>query len=973
MSDKVRKQDEQSQTNEEQREPLLTNDPRPRSSSTESESSIPYTDRLNDTNTSSTISRASSTNGNASREQLPEGNTKHVPLVVHRLDVQVPIVIEVHEKDNRHETDRTEPTQFQSSERSASGAESPEILANVEPAGRNLRRNSISLPMGIDAVDLEALRLKYQMQDQDALSEEEKSDSHGESINEDSCGSTTLTVPERSISSINQKDEESDDEECSSSYRKYRDPFRSRRRASIAPLPALRLNSKEMIASDFDTHSLASNQASITSINSLASLLREKMNAFPQMIRKKKRETKDYKIKIFVTILFFIIVFLIGYAYITYHREILTRSYFEKIKFSSLDRTFSILSHEDKEMIKGKLGISIGSDSIPFYCLEDQRKNDGSVCLEWNGIARLYMSFQNMNVFRCYNIQWQALGSGIYPTDCYELKRDNGLWFGGGFTKGMEWSLSSANFDYAPFGSGDAKVHQFGNGVKRYFINSIGVAMQVDDHTPLHISVNQTENRFCLRARNDNFTFVNHLTEYPELSYKICTTEDMRSLHMLMTQQSLWDGLKESDIYTLHTLIEEPVWKIPFQSEVASINETTIYNYSEDVIAMGFMRLGHILVNEFWQKNIGDFIVDQERFPTLKDTIEVLHRRGFKVVFTIQPFISTDSPNFKDAVKNKLLIYERHSERSIPALTRYKSSSSAGVLDITNNASIPWLRERLEKLKEDYQVDSFYLDLGTGYNLPHYYQCRMTLNNPDMYSKIFTSSMESVGFIGVSSASVVPKPPAFLSTPPINSSWEGLRELLTIVLNYGVNGYPFVLPGAIGGDYYVNRTLKKMVSFYSLGQPELAEQNLFLRWMQLMTFMPSMQFSHLPSEYKSDYITDHAKELMAIRQKIVIPILKKYLSESMNEGLPLVRPLWMLDPHDPACLVVNDEFSVGEELIVAPILENNSEEREVYLPQGVWKDGIDGSLRKGSRWMHNYKVTKDKIAHFIKMPDNTRF
>lgn len=45
----------------------------------------------------------------------------------------------------------------------------------------------------------------------------------------------------------------------------------------------------------------------------------------------------------------------------------------------------------------------------------------------------------------------------------------------------------------------------------------------------------------------------------------------------------------------------------------------------------------------------------------------------------------------------------------------------------------------------------------------------------------------------------------------------------------------------------------------------------------------------------------------------------------------------------------------------------------MYLPQGVWKDGIDGSLRKGSRWMHSYRVPKDKIAYFRKMPDNTRF
>jgi hypothetical protein len=45
----------------------------------------------------------------------------------------------------------------------------------------------------------------------------------------------------------------------------------------VAPLPALRLNDKEMMANDFDRHSVMSNQASITSINSLASLLKEKM------------------------------------------------------------------------------------------------------------------------------------------------------------------------------------------------------------------------------------------------------------------------------------------------------------------------------------------------------------------------------------------------------------------------------------------------------------------------------------------------------------------------------------------------------------------------------------------------------------------------------------------------------------------------------------------------------------------------
>lgn len=89
-----------------------------------------------------------------------------------------------------------------------------------------------------------------------------------------------------------------------------------------------------------------------------------------------------------------------------------------------------------------------------------------------------------------------------------------------------------------------------------------------------------------------------------------------------------------------------------------------------------------------------------------------------------------------------------------------------------------------------------------------------------------------------------------------------------------------------------------------------------------------MRFSHLPSEYKSDLMTEVSKELFGIRQKTVIPMLKKFLSESMNQGLPLVRPLWMLDTHDAACLSVYDEFSVGEELIVAPIVKKGQTVRE---------------------------------------------
>lgn len=565
----------------------------------------------------------------------------------------------------------------------------------------------------------------------------------------------------------------------------------------------------------------------------------------------------------------------------------------------------------------------------PFACLDDRPVNADRMCFEWDNIARLQMDNEHSETHDCYEIKWQSKSDTHFPEDCYDFKESKGHWYGGGITKANDWPFDKSTFDFAPFITGDAQSHQFGNALRRYFINSNGVAILIDERTPLHISMNKSGTRqFCMKAMNDNFAFVNRLTPQPELKYKICVGANMKALHKQLMPKMLWDGLKPGELEVVKSVIEEPIWQIPASSS-QELTESMIYNYTEDVMTLGFLRLGHVLINEFWQKEIGDFTLDTDRFPTLKNTVNILHRRGFKVALTIQPFISTNSLNFGDAVRKKILIYERLSERSISALTRYKSSPSSGVLDVTNTAAIPWLAEKLQKVAVENEIDSFYIDFGTAYNLPHYYQCNRSLINPDQYKTLFTSSIdESIALFGVSGAVQVPRPPAFLGLPPVNSSWEGLQSIVTTALSYGVLGFPFILPGSVGGDYLVPANLTIPLSYTSLSQPPLPEQELFIRWLQLATFLPSIRFSHLPSEYKSDFVKDVAKGLTAIRQKTVIPIFMKYVNDALNDGLPLVRPLWMIDINDPACLYVNDEFSIGEEVIVAPILQKGQTKRE---------------------------------------------
>lgn len=273
------------------------------------------------------------------------------------------------------------------------------------------------------------------------------------------------------------------------------------------------------------------------------------------------------------------------------------------------------------------------------------------------------------------------------------------------------------------------------------------------------------------------------------------------------------------------------------------------YNFSKY-----FYRLGHVLINEFWQKEIGDYELDSERFKSLEDTINVLHRRGFRISLTIQPFISTQSKSFAEAVDKKLLIFERNSEKSIPALTRYKSSLSAAMLDVTNNATIPWLIKKLDKLVKKYGIDSFYLDFGTASDMPRYYETMKPLLNPDEYKTEFTNRINGpLRIIGVSGAVSVPQLPAFLSLPPVNTSWVGLQTVITSTLSYGIIGYPFVIPGPVGGDYFLQENSNTTVSYLLLETPPMPEKELYIRWLQLATFLPVLRLTEMLLIYKPSF------------------------------------------------------------------------------------------------------------------------
>ncbi len=62
-----------------------------------------------------------------------------------------------------------------------------------------------------------------------------------------------------------------------------------------------------------------------------------------------------------------------------------------------------------------------------------------------------------------------------------------------------------------------------------------------------------------------------------------------------------------------------------------------------------------------------------------------------------------------------------------------------------------------------------------------------------------------------------------------------------------------------------------------------------------------------------------------------------------------MRPLVYEWPNDALAVNCQDEYMLGDDLLVAPLLEENAECRDVYLPKGIWYGLFDGKKYTGGQ------------------------
>ena len=359
-------------------------------------------------------------------------------------------------------------------------------------------------------------------------------------------------------------------------------------------------------------------------------------------------------------------------------------------------------------------------------------------------------------------------------------------------------------------------------------------------------------------------------------------------------------------------------------------NQEDILAYARGIVAHGFTP-GVLMIDEGWFEEYGRYVFHPGRFPDPKGMMDELHRMGFKVMLWVCPYIRPDGQYFKELFLNEDEVVWLRSAANprFPAIMQWWDGFSA-VTDLTSPHGRDWFKAQLDHLVEEYGVDGFKLDGG---DAVHYTQGRM-LNGAVAFDASATPNFQSQAFaeIGLDYPLNEYRATWKMGGQPLaqrlrdkEHTWEDLQKLIPGIVNQGLMGYPFNCPDMIGGGEYL--------SFRNL---EEVDQALIVRAAQTHALMPMMQFSVAPWRVLSPDNLAICRRMAALHAEMSGEILA-LAREAAKTGEPIVRSLEYQYPHQ-GYVDVDDQFMLGPDILVAPVVQRDALRRRVVFPPGRWEN-----------------------------------
>ncbi len=314
------------------------------------------------------------------------------------------------------------------------------------------------------------------------------------------------------------------------------------------------------------------------------------------------------------------------------------------------------------------------------------------------------------------------------------------------------------------------------------------------------------------------------------------------------------------------------------------------------------------------------------RFADPAKMIGDLRNDGFHISLWQLPYFVPRNTLFDELVGHNLVV--RDAKGNLP----YEDA----VLDLSNPAAVVWYQGKLANLlrmgvgaiKVDFgeaaPANGIYASGRTGFYEHNLYPLRYNKAVADI-----TRETTGENIIWARSAWAGSQRYPLHWGGDAESTDQGMAAELRAGLSFGLSGFSF-WSHDVGG--FTAR----------------ADDSLYLRWLAFGALTSHTRCHGVspkePWEY-GEKVMGEFRRIDEMKYKLM-PYVYAQAKDCSERGLPMLRALFIEYPDDPGSWLVDNEYLFGSDVLVAPLLENESA-RNVYLPPGKWIDYQTGRVFAG--------------------------
>lgn len=352
----------------------------------------------------------------------------------------------------------------------------------------------------------------------------------------------------------------------------------------------------------------------------------------------------------------------------------------------------------------------------------------------------------------------------------------------------------------------------------------------------------------------------------------------------------------------------------------------------------------------FWMKGFNwcDFTWDEETFPDPVGMLKRYHDRGLHLCCWINPYIGQASPLFREGMEHGYLLKKTNGDVWQTDLWQ----AGMGILDVTNPDARAWYCDHLRKILR-MGVDCLKTDFGERIPVRDiaYYDGKDPLHMHNYYTFLYNKMVfdllkeergegEAILFARSATAGSQQFPVHWGGDN--SASYVSMAETLRAGLSMSHSGFGFWSHDISGFE-------------------QTAPADVYKRW-AAFGLLSSHSRLHGSSSYRVPWLFDEescdvVRKFTRLKCRLM-PYLYGAAVEAHEHGTPMMRPMMLEFPDDPACDTLDRQYMMGESLLVAPVFHADSHV-DYYLPDGLWTSLLDGRKVQGGRWQ---KETHDFLS-----------